>query len=351
MSHLCIFILNCSSNWCSIFTIQCTAFTCENGDKFFKKFYVAHDPDQLNYLMKKIIVLAAVLFCGFGISAMAQIFDDNFADDSSLSSSYLNINNINSGVVNEWAFTANSQLQLTTATSGKVDELVGQFSAQTLSSIGEYVTFTASFNSPSLTTSGTGGSLLIALDNSGGVGLLSAGSASESPTATTGSTTNYIGYAGMIDLNSTPHTSTKILAKTGNGNNDLAYVSDALPETSLLSGAAGANLNTADNFQAIFTVENIGGGQDQITSELFDATASTAVDTYTVTTTTIPATAFDTFDIGVYTGSEASGYNINLTDLAVTSNVPVPEPSTMALAGLGGLVMAGFARRFRRRKL
>jgi hypothetical protein len=299
--------------------------------------------------MKKTLILSLASSCGmFALSsAQAQttvVYNDNFANDSALSSSYLNINNI--AGADEWAFTANSQLQLTTAATGKLDELVGQFSPQTLSSAGQYVTFEAFFNSPSLTTSGSAGSLLLALDNSGGVGLLSAGPGPESPTATTGSTTNYVGYGGMIDLNSTPKTSTKIIAKTGNGNNDLPYVSDALPETTLtLSGSsAGANLNTGDNFEALFTVSNIGGGQDQITSELYDVTTSTAVDTYNATTTVVPASTFDTFDIGVYTGSEA-GYNINLTDLQVI--VPVPEPSTFGIAGIG-LALVAFARRFRR---
>lgn len=299
--------------------------------------------------MKKAIILTVASSCGLLAlpSVQAQtIYNDNFANDSSLSSSYLNINNI-SGSVDEWTFTPNSQLELTTGASSKVDELAGQFSAVNLAATGNFVTFTASFNSPSLTTSGSSGSLLIALDGSGGVGLLSDGPGPESPTASTGSTAGSIGYGGMIDLNSTPKTSTKILAKTASGQNDLAYVSDALPETTLSSGSAGVNLNTADNFQAIFTVENVGGGQDQITSELFDTTTSTAVDTYTVTTSTIPISTFDTFDVGVYTGSESAGYDINLTDLAVTSNVAVPEPSTFALAA-AGLALFNVVR-FRRR--
>lgn len=293
--------------------------------------------------MKKAIFVTASIVCGFGMTAMAQVFNDNFGSDSSLSSSYLNLNNISGSVV-EWAFTPDSQLQLTTAATGKIDDLVGQFSAQTLA-VGQTITFTASFNSPSLTTSGTGGSLLLALDNSGG-SPLSPTPGPESPSATSGAVVSYIGYGGMIDLNSTPKTSTKLFAKTGGTTNDLSYISDALPSTTLVSGTAGANLTTADNFQAMYSIENLGGGQDQITSELYDVTASAAVDTYTTTTTTIPTSTFDTFDVGVYTGSESAGYDINLTDLNVTVT-PSPEPSTMALAAVG-LGLMGLAR-FRRR--
>src|SRR5215469_2255425 len=139
--------------------------------------------------MKKATVFLAAT-CGLLSisSAFAQtiIYDDNFANDSSLSTSYLNINNI-SGSTAEWAFTPNTQLELTTAASGKVDELVGQFSPQALSGAGQSVTFTASFNSPSLTTSGSSGSLLIALDNSRGTPL-SPTPGPIGPTATTGAT-------------------------------------------------------------------------------------------------------------------------------------------------------------------
>lgn len=293
--------------------------------------------------MKKAIIVAAAA-CGLLTPALAQttVFDDNFANDSTLSSSYLNINNISGSTV-EWAFTPNSQLQLTTAATGKLDDLVGQFSAQTLSAAGEYLTFTASFNSPSLTTSGSGGSILFALDNSGGTPLTPT-PGPISPTVATGPTAGYIGYMGMIGLNSTPKTSSKFYAKTASGQNDLSYYSDATPDTSLYSGGTSVNLNTADNFQAVFTVENIGGGQDQITGQLIDTTSSTVEDTYTLTTSIIPASTFDTFDIGLYTGSE-TGYNINLTDLNVVADVP--EPSTFALAGMGlGLTLLA---RFRRR--
>jgi hypothetical protein len=299
--------------------------------------------------MKKALILAVASSCGLLALSTVQaqpttVYDDNFANDSTLSSSYVNLNNINSAV--QWAFTANSQLQLTAGASGKLDDLVGQFTPQTLSSVGSYVTFTASFNSPSLTTSGSAGSILFALDNAGG-NVLSPAPGPYNPTGTTGPTATDItgGYMGMLGLNSTPKTSSKLYAKTAGGTNGLSYYQQAGPDTQLASGAASVNLNTGDNFQAIFTVKNLGGGQDQITGELYDATTSTAMDTYTTTTSIVPTSTFDTFDIGVYTGSESTGYNINLTDLNVIANVP--EPTTFALAGLG-LGALGLVRRIRR---
>lgn len=299
--------------------------------------------------MKKALILAVASSCLLLALSSAQaqpttIYDDNFVNDSTLSSSYVNINNINSAV--QWAFTANSQLQLTTAASGKLDDLVGQFTPQTLSGAGQFVTFTASFNSPSLTTSGSAGSILFALDNSGG-NIFSPAPGPYNPTLTTGPTAAVTGgYLGMLGLNSTPKTSSKLYARTAAGTNDLSYYQQAGPDTALASGASSVNLNTGDNFKVIFTVENIGGGQDTITGQLYDATTSTAMDTYTTTTSVVPTSTFDTFDIGVYTGSEASGYNINLTDLNVIASVP--EPSTFALAGLG-LGAVSFLRRLRRR--
>lgn len=309
--------------------------------------------------MKNAMFYTLAAGCGwacFGLSALAQttVYSDNFASDSGLSSSYLNINNI-SGSSDEWSFTPNSELTLTAAASGKVDELVGSFSPVTLAQPGDYVSFVVDFNSPNLGQSGTAGNLLFALDYSGGVSLTSDGPGPESPTATTGATAGYVGYMGEIALNTTPKTGTKSYAKTGAGNNDLAYYSDATPNTQLSTTVPNANnavLTNNDLYILTYTITalNAGASQDQITEQIYDSTLGTMVDNFTFAATNgatyiAPTTTYDTFDAGIYTGSESAGYDLNLTSLSVLTNVP--EPATLALAGVG-LGLAAL-RRFRRR--
>lgn len=291
-------------------------------------------------------------------SAVAQtvIYDDNFADDSSLSSSYLNINSIGQPA-DAWTFTPDSNLQLETSGTGKLDDLAGSFgSAVTLSSAGQYVTFTANFNSSGtangLGQSGTAGLILFALDNSGGTALGGGGaSEAESSSATGGSTAGYIGYLGDLSLNTTPKTSTKNFAKTGAGNNDLSYNSDATPDTQIgATEANGYNFSSSDNYTLTYTVQYVSATEDAITTTLFDNTANTQAETFTVdsASATTPTQTLDTFDIGVYTGSESAGYDVNLTGVEITTGVEAtPEPSTLALAGLG-LALPLLAR-FRRR--
>ena len=307
--------------------------------------------------MKTATLRLVMATCGFICSsALAQttVYNDNFASDSALSSSYINMNNI-SGSVNEWAFTADTQLQLTTAGSGKLDDLVGSFTPVTLSQAGQYLSFVVNFNSPNLGQGGTGaaGALLYSLDYSGGVPL---GASPENPTATTGATAGYIGYLGDMALNNSPKSATKFHAKTGGATNDISYYSDALPDVQLAVSeptSSAANLANNDNYTLTYTITalNAGGTQNQITASIYDNTLSALEESFAITATNsagtfiTPATTYDTFDVGIYTGSESSGYDINLTDVSIIASVP--EPSTYALAGVGfGLALLA---RFRRR--
>jgi hypothetical protein len=296
------------------------------------------------------------LAASFPLVATAEItvYSDNFATDSSVSSSYLSANTTGG---TGWAFNAGTGLNLNPSGSGKLSDLVGSFSAVTLANPNDYISFEVNFSSANIAQGGasTAGGLLFALDNSFGVSPTSQGATeSVSSTAAGGATAGYEGYLGDIAFNNSPKTGTKFFAKTGAGNNNLSYNSNVSPKTQIstsVANANNANLVNNDSYTLTYTVTalNVGASQDQITAQIYDNTLSQIVDNFTLGATNgaafvTPTATFDTFDIGVYTGSEG-GYAVNVSSISVVESAP--EPGTLALVGAGIAALAG-ARRLRK---
>jgi hypothetical protein len=309
------------------------------------------------------MIKISALTLGVGILALAsspvlaQVYSEDFATESSLTGSYLSIET--STTASGYTFNSDSSLELTdTTAAGRADDIAASFTGVTLSSVGQSITLTATFNSPNIaTTAGSSGALLFALDNSEGAPITStvasAGPEGESSTSAGGATSGFEGQLGDIALNSTPKTSTKFYERPATGLNGLSYYSDAGTSASSPATQDGTSFTgnpaLADNttYTLTYTISYASATSDNITAQITGGTLTGSQDDFSVAATSVPTQTFDTFDLGLYNGaiSGASGYDINLTDVEITDIVPEPSVLAFGSAGLGLLGLIRFRRR------
>jgi hypothetical protein len=314
--------------------------------------------------MKRISLICLAFAMPLAVMADTTVFSDNFkTDGSDPSASYLKGTNSTS---QSWA--NNVGISLGAATTGKNGDVMGSFSAVTLSSPGQYISMTVNFNSPNFYygTASSAGSITFGLDNSLGTGLLSMGASesvakSSAPGYANGATVNDLGYMGNIPFETTGKASEKLYGKTGGGGNSLTYYSNAgniTPQFDLVpsigNGSKGLlhNLANNDSCTLTFTLTYLAAGQTQLAATLYDNTKSEMEFTLITGATNSgtwydpnPTEKYDTFAFGLYAGNEAP-YTLNFTSALVVTNVP--EPESVVLFLLGGVGALGFVRRFRR---
>jgi MYXO-CTERM domain-containing protein len=157
----------------------------------------------------------------------------------------------------------------------------------------------------------------------------------------------------MLALNTTPKTSSKFFVKTASGLNGVAYSSDSTPTTQLASESANYAFSGSDNYTLTYTLTYVSATQLTVSDILTDDTGTPTqeANSFTVNTAsaTTPTLTLDTFDFGLYTGSETAGYDLNITDFNVVTTgsiAPSPEPSVLAL-GAAGVGLLGLIRRRR----
>jgi hypothetical protein len=295
--------------------------------------------------MKHSIVIALVLAAP--LSALAQpttIFSDDFTTDSSLGSEWFNMNNTSAAAV-ALNPTAGQGLALTvSAGTGKVNEEFAQFSPTpvTLATTGDYLTLTVNFNSANVAANT--GYLLAGLYNSQGT--LATGTLTT--TATGGATADDQGYFGDMGFNTGAGSSTKFYSRQGGVSdaNELAYYSAMTAGSFTAVGssiAASGNGTIANNlaYTLTYTVTKDVGGN---TISAVITQGSTPVDSWSVTDASSTYNSFDELDFGLY-GKNAL-VNGNITQIQVVDSIQaVPEPSVLALTGLG---LLGLVARFRR---
>jgi len=308
--------------------------------------------------MKRLSLIYLAFAMPLVVMADTIVLNENFAGaGSDPSANYLiGVNSTTEG----WA--SGTGITLGTASTGKNGDLIGSFTPQTLNYPGHYISFIVNFTSPTLGQGGSGsaGSILFALDNSLGVSLLGSGSTeSVAKLSGGGATAGDLGFFGNIPFQSTGKISQKLYAKVSGtpAYNSLSYYSAVSPLDAggQFNGVAATpgNLANNDSCTLTFTLTYLAAGQMQIHDEIYDNTTHTMDFSLTTGATNtaagevwyVPTTTFDTFDVGVYTGTEPSGYTLYISSAEVIVNIPEPSSVVLFLGGVGALA---FVRRFRR---
>ena len=284
-------------------------------------------------------LLLSTLFLGIRSQPVsAQVFNDDFATDSSLGSEWFNM--VNSTTASFDLNPTSGQglaLNVTSGATGKTDEAFAQFTPSpiTLESAGDSITLTVDFNSPNLSAN-TGG-LLVGFYNTGG----NPATANLTGNTTGGPTAAHTGYFGVMGFNTTAGTSTKFYSRQGGAgdNNELAYystmTSGSYTQWGAFSASGNANLANNTSYVLVYTITK-GAGSDSISAIIEQG--NTSLDSWTFTDASGAYNSFDELDFGTY-GKNAA-VNVNITQVTVTDSIGVvPEPAIYGMIGVGMLAV------------
>jgi hypothetical protein len=227
--------------------------------------------------------------------------------------------------------------------------------------VGEFVQLQMTFQ-PTLLLDNNDGTrtqtINVGLYNSGGVypvpgGQMANGGMGGGTSFVTGSAQNWQGYVGRVG-NLNGGNSSQIFtrdpqADTTDENQDVLFNNSGTGafDNPTGTGVAGSgdqiNLTDGQDYTLTLNISYDGSGVT-VAQNIFEGVGTGGLNVYSLAGDhTAGYTTFDALGFG-YRGSAGSTINMSLSALEITTGV-VPEPSTFAFLGLGGLALLGFRRR------
>lgn len=315
----------------------------------------------------QLAVAGAVLgtLCAGQAADAAVVFSDNFSTSTLNSSSPAapTATSTNYQVLSTKNATGSSiapgslQLNMTNTSSGFAEmQALFASSPVALSSSGDYVQLTMTFVPTGVNLFGNS-TFNAGLYNSGGSGpvpgeQLNNGQLDDNPFSTppaahaTGGAAGWQGYVSRIGVptGATTQIFTRPaqVGETTNEAQDTLFNNagtgafDSPSGTGVVSSGTSVAFSPGTTYTFTTRITNNGAGLD-VMYDLSDGSGS--LSTLTGTDGAPATTAFDALAFG-FRGTDGTGpYTIDVSSIAVESNVVIPEPASLALLGLGGLAL------------
>jgi hypothetical protein len=294
------------------------------------------------------IVFALTAVCGFALSSYAQtdtiLVNDTWADGNRTSTGP-----DGSGIDSQW-FSSSGAALTVVPTAGPMRATIGAaslseetyFASQTLAATGDELKFTWVYT-PSTIAANTSQGFNLAVVN----GATHVSADGSSPISQV-----YAGYAMYMNMAAPTFGNANAFAlkEWNQGATAAALLSASGNWSTLLNGATLGNhgYDSGTTYTLVMTLtRNASSGLDITTTTTGGTVNGTGTETVSFTDTTPNTFTYDTFALR-QTGSASGAAQVDTSLFKVEFlTAPVPEPTTLALAGLGILAFAGY-RRMRR---
>jgi len=346
------------------------------------------------YNKSTLILAACVLGTPLAVKAQTTVFSDNFGNGSTFngtstpggtptaSSTSYDLSSSKTAVVSMTSGALNLGLSAGTTSGFWEAQAVFTGSPVTLQSVGDYIDLTYTFtDTANLLAGGSSSYVMTGLYGSGG-NLPVAGTSGVSGNAVTLNTTagspnatgnaaNWQGYVGRFagsggssenytrplqNGSGTTSANQEVLLGSGTGSGSGTYVN---PSGSQVGSTVASTLalTTGSQYTIDYLITLDTGGLLTLSDNLYSGAAVNPVDLLSSVSETTTSgqvstntTSFDSLAIGARNSGTSLNPQMQINQITVTESIQsVPEPATLALAGLGGSFMLFLSQRRRMR--